>query len=194
MKKLLFVFLILSTCLSAQVKMSLDSNEIYPVKKGWDTCVVKSVHDGDGFKAKSLWYVGEMMSIRFLGVDAPEIYKGGKSRTQPFGREAGDSLRAWIKLDSIRFQVIAGDAYERGLCNARTMSGDDLAYKILINGLGWYNGENLNRKQRKILRGAYKYAKDNRLGLWAGTWFVDQYGVKKWIEPVEPKVWRAMYN
>lgn len=194
--KILVLFLI-SFSVKAQVPKSVNFDSLYSKKYEWSKSIVLSVHDGDNVKVSD---TAIYKSIRIMGIDAPEVM-GIITKTQPYGRDSGDSLRRLVKLSEIQIQFIQNDGYGRQVCNVRLKNGEDLAYHLIVRGLVWYkrgkgwaSSLKLTELQQNLYYNAQKYAQDNKIGLWAGYWFENKDGTKKWVRPIDPSVWRKIYK
>lgn len=92
---------------------------------GRDTVRVESVADGDTIR---VLLHGERISIRLIGVDAPELsdHFDHTAPPQPFAREAADFTRGRLRGREVELE------YERG--DRRDRYGRTLAYVFLADG------------------------------------------------------------
>jgi micrococcal nuclease len=123
--------------------------------------VVTKVVDGDTFRAGSL-------TVRLIGVDAPEVAHGGKA-DEPFGVEAAAYARQRLTGRYVRLELNPGDEIDA--------YGRLLAYVFLEDGT-FFNRELIARGYaRAYTRFRFAYADDFRaterdaraagLGMWA---------------------------
>lgn len=126
---------------------------------------VFAVHDGDSYKvrvegqSKKTW-------VRLRGVDCPEVYSPYTLGTQPYGKQAGDSVRAFIKHKILDIEVIGKDIYNREIIKA-SLDTIDLTLYIIEKGWGWNSFDSLMTPEYKtLLIDARFNAENNKLGLW----------------------------
>lgn len=161
MKKLLFLVLVFVAFLGNAQTSDLWKD----AKKENVEAVVMSCHDADGCRIKKN---GVYVSLRLIGVDAPEIRSNLITNSQEYGIEAGNKLRATIKGKSLVFQLRGKDKYGRTLANAAMSDGSDLGLWLIENGLAWYvPSRNLTKRQRVAYIQAMEYAQSEKIGLWA---------------------------
>lgn len=75
-----------------------------------------SCHDGDTCTARSR--EGFTMTLRLLGVDAPEVASGRGKRARPgqaYGREAAEYLNQQVKGRTLPVEIRGGDVFHRYL-------------------------------------------------------------------------------
>ena len=137
MKKMLLIFLLLSTLIFADIV------------KG----TVISITDGDTLKAL---INGKQEKIRMFGIDAP----GSK---QTWGKESKEALSNLISGKDVSFDIKSKDKYGRTL--AITFVGKkNINLEMIKTGNAWYyeffDKNNLESKK------AMENAKKNKLGLW----------------------------
>lgn len=152
---------------------------------------VTSVFDGDGFKGNYL--TGQKDEIRLLATDAGEK-RGYSSKAQPYGNEAGDSLRLLIKgktvfLDTLTIKGASQrDAWGRLIAVCYLDDATNVNYTAVSRGWAWHERvkwlrlPNLNT----VLSLAQSEAKAAKLGLWnvpAGE-----------PRPHRPSWWRKRYS
>lgn len=133
---------------------------------------VLSVIDGDTIRVS---FHGEITTIRFIGVDAPEM----TPEPEPYGPEAENYVRhhapvlSWIGLE-FDDDVCAGairpehcnDIYGRLLAYIRTSKGDDLGLMLLAVGLARvYTYGDFGRKDEYIEM--ENYARNLGVGIWS---------------------------
>ena len=74
--------------------------------------LVTRVYDGDTVKAKSL---SKEITIRLVGIDAPETSKKKNQPGQPFSRKARDYLNHLVLNKMIKIEDYGQDRYRRTL-------------------------------------------------------------------------------
>jgi len=150
---------------------------------------VYAVHDGDSFK---VLVEGETVKkwVRIQGVDCPEVYSPYVSKRQPYGKQAGDSLRALIKHRTIDIEPIGTDAYGRTVVMAGMYNSPDsakyinLTEYIIEKGWGWYTIDSIMTPNYiTALMNAQQSAEATKLGLWGMP------GPK-----TRPSAWRRLYR
>lgn len=150
---------------------------------------VYAVHDGDSFK---VLVEGETVKkwVRIQGVDCPEVYSPYVSKVQPYGKQAGDSLRALIKHQVIDIEPVGTDVHRRTVVMAGMYSSPDsteyidLTDYIIKRGWGWYTIDSLMPPNYiESLKRAQQTARDAKLGLWG------EPGRK-----IRPSAWRQLYR
>lgn len=156
---------------------------------------VVSVHDGDGCVVR---LDGQMAktTVRFRRVDAPEI-RGYSLKTQPYGRESGDSLRLLIKGKAVLLDTIPGkgssrDKYGRLLADIWLEDTTSVQFWLVERGLAWYAKDVTAAypKMNTVLYYAEKTARADGLGLWAS--YPTRNGKKARI--YKPSWWRGHYS
>jgi micrococcal nuclease len=139
---------------------------------------VVSVLDGDTIK---VMYEGRKESVRLIGIDAPESKKNSKARRDSArssrdigaiitqGRLARDYVRSLVtKGDevSIEFDVEKRDRYHRLLGYVYLSDGRMLNDLVIRNGYASPLTIAPNVRYRDKFLESYRYARENRLGLW----------------------------
>ena len=150
---------------------------------------VLSVHDGDGCKV--ITPEGVKLTIRFTGVDAPEIISNVIAMDQPGGRAAGDSLRSWIKgkvvlLDTLTLKgANQRDIYGRLLADVYFTDSTSVSAKLLGTGLVWHLPESrrVDRKVATLQINLMREAKKLKLGIWGTS-----------VKAIQPKIWRKKFK
>ncbi|MFJ8261748.1 thermonuclease family protein [Rummeliibacillus sp. NPDC094406] len=174
----IFVFLVLAGCKIGQTSKSTKDNNRASVE-------VVSIMDGDTIKVK---YKGETKKVRYLLVDAPEMYHK-KIGEQPFGREAQARNREILnnaKDVSLEFDVGGKeDKYGRLLAYVFA-DGKSVQEQLIREGLvrvGYIYKPNTKYvdKYEKI----QEEAKKDKKGIWQYDGYVTDRGfvksvVKNW--------------
>lgn len=163
------------------------------VAEAQTSATIKAVHDGDSYRA--VWTDYEPVEdtvyrkvernewLRIQGVDCPELYwPGHTTRTQPFARAIGDSVRSLIKGKTVEFSSYGRDVYGRLLVKITLPDGRDLADVILRKGWGVYIRNDLEEKQRRRYQRSRDYAKKRELVIWSDP------------ERIDPEDWREKYR
>lgn len=156
---------------------------------------VIAVHDGDGAKVR--FDDGRIVPIRFTGIDAPEIRSNVIMKSQPYGREAGDSLRLAIKgrvvlLDTL---TIKGpnqrDKFGRLMADAYMSDTTSISLWLIERGHAWAITEKNRRlpKINSIFKSAAAEAKGGNRGLWRS--YLNSSGKKARV--YTPETWRKKY-
>lgn len=127
---------------------------------GENEAVVVSVYDGDTIKIK---YDGRTESLRFIGIDAPEIDQ------QQWGIKARERLYSITPPGSVvilEFDITKRDKYGRLLAYVFTSDGRFVNEIMLREGLALLYTFPPNVKYTEKFREAQRYARENRLGIW----------------------------
>ena len=156
---------------------------------------VSSVHDGDGCVVK---FDGQAVktTVRFRRIDAPEI-RGYSVVSQPYGRNAGDTLREMIKgkvvlLDTMPGKGSSRDKYGRLLADIYTADTVSIQFLMVSKGLAWYakRDDDPNPKFNTVLYRAEKAARAEEVGLWGS--YLTKKGKKARV--YTPWWWRKNYS
>lgn len=156
---------------------------------------VTSVFDGDGCNVL-LPGRTHVEHLRFVGIDAPER-RGYSLKAQPYGNQAGDTLRALIDnkqilIDTAVLKKGSRDVYGRLLVNAYTMDTISIQFLMVEKGLAWaIRTPGLKEsKLNDVLQYEHLAAKDEKRGLWRS--YVTQEG--KIARIYKPETWRKNYS
>lgn len=133
---------------------------------------VMAVHDGDSYKVK---FKGSDRTewVRLVGVDAPEVISPYILKAQPYGRAAGDSVRAMLKGTTVYLDTLSlknsRDQYGRLLAEVYTQDSTFLPLFLVENGFAWASqvSGRKNPGLNKLLREAQGEAKAAKRGFWA---------------------------
>lgn len=112
------------------------------------------VSDGDTL---TMSVDGSKEKVRFYGVDAPE-------KSQNYGLEAKEFVLERVQGKVIQVRVVDKDRYGRTIGKIYYDDHIYLNEEVVKNGLAWWY-EYYARGDRD-LRGAERYARDKKLGLW----------------------------
>ncbi len=178
MKELLKPLFLLAifAALMISVAYGQSPNELTPAavekatipQRNLEVVKVLAVHDGDSYnvqrKSGNQW-------IRLYGVDAPELRSNFITKSQPFGKQAGDLVRGMIKGLNIVIDSTDTDQYGRMVCKVY-LSIDSLNYLdysafLVESGLAWCVKAWMTPDEYKVLHEAQNNAKSSKLGLWA---------------------------
>lgn len=126
---------------------------------------VRAVHDGDSFRVK--YEDGKSKWIRLFGTDSPEVISNYITRDQPFGRAAGDSVRALIKGKLVAVDSVRTDLYGRTVAKVTLNDGTDLSSYVVANGWAWWwNNARIASDNLDYLKKLQTDAQNAKLGLW----------------------------
>lgn len=156
---------------------------------------VTSVFDGDGcnvlFPDRT-----KVDRLRFVGIDAPER-RGYSFKAQPYGNQAGDTLRALIDgkqilIDTDVLRKGGIDAYGRLLVNAYTLDTVNIQFLMVEKGLAWAIRTPGLKEPRlnDVLEFEHMAAKSEKRGLWRS--YVTDDG--KIARIYKPATWRKNYS
>ena len=156
---------------------------------------VTSVFDGDGC---NVMFPGRthVERLRFIGIDAPER-RGYSLKAQPYGNQAGDTLRALIDnkqilIDTLVLKKGSRDYYGRLLVNAYTMDTVNIQFTMVQKGLAWaIRTQGLkDSKLNDVLEYEHIAAQNEKRGLWLS--YVTPEG--KIGRIYRPSTWRKNYS
>lgn len=129
--------------------------------------VVAAVHDGDSYRMR-----GMERFVRIAGVDCPELRSPYVTVAQAYGREVGDSVRAFLKWREVNYNILKVDRYGRSIVRV-FVDGYDLAEVILSRGWGWYIHEpKLPKPVRERYKDLFEQAKKAKKGI-----FIDKNAI-----------------
>lgn len=117
------------------------------------------VTDGDTITIQT--YVGKE-KIRFAQIDAPETSHFG-SKSQPYGKEAGQYLRKLVMSKTARVEVETIDQYGRNVGTVY-VSGTNINLELVKNGFAWVYRQYAHDATLIDLE---KTARSKRIGLWS---------------------------
>lgn len=124
---------------------------------------VRRVIDGDTLR------LADGRSVRLIGINAPEIGRKGK-RSEPMAETARRRLKALVRESGGRVSLVAGreahDKYGRTLAHVYAGSGDNLAARLLSEGLGYRVAVAPNNRLVACQRRAETSARQAGIGLW----------------------------
>ncbi|WP_209023069.1 thermonuclease family protein [Sphingobacterium sp. CZ-2] len=146
--------------------LAFVSNEQEGIQKHTYYQVTKVV-DGDTFWIDNLQPGG--LKIRFIGIDAPESRNAFKKKKQFYGKESKEFLTALLKDQKVRleFDVDSLDPFNRTLAYVYLENGEMVNELIVKSGNGILMTVAPNVKFEELFVKAQKYARENKLGLWA---------------------------
>lgn len=171
MRNVLTCFAVLTTVLAMQAcgssspasqEAAFSQTPFVPVMaKG----TIKSCHDGDTCNIDL--DDGGYLTVRFAGIDAPEVSGGEDNKGQPFGKTARDFLNNKIKGKKVRIAQIEKDPYDRMV--AEIFLGDTLINMEMVKeGLAEaYKWAPANKIDKKAYADAEKEAKNFLIGVWS---------------------------
>jgi endonuclease YncB( thermonuclease family) len=117
------------------------------------TVRVTQVLDGDTFILEN------QQKVRILGLDAPDI-------NLCYGKKSKERLEQLILNKKVRLEILKKDLYKRSLATV-WVDNKLVAETLLEEGLARPDYTDL--KNNEQLKAAYKYAKENKLGLYSGA-------------------------
>jgi endonuclease YncB( thermonuclease family) len=127
---------------------------------------VMAVHDGDSFKVRFDDSAKTTVWVRLWGADCPEVRSNHVTANQPYGVEAGDSLRLMLKGWKVTVDTLYRDAFNRPVAKVK-FQGKDITEYIISTGKGWYYpSKGMTTKTRAKLKKMQAEAQVNKLGLW----------------------------
>lgn len=137
------------------------------------TQTITKVYDGDTVTYSGYVPPSTTERLRLLGINCPEI--SGRKGKQPFGIEARDFVREWIKENEYEVEFVIKkngslnrDNFGRPLVWILTRNNKVLNVILVSEGLALYKtyGQK-NLKYDKQLREADKEAKTAKRGIWS---------------------------
>jgi endonuclease YncB( thermonuclease family) len=135
------------------------------------------VVDGDTLKATS--ESGQKITVRLVGIDAPELGRGKRKPGQPFSRKATKYLNKLALNKSVSVESYGLDRYGRTL-GVVFVDGKDVNLEMIKAGLAEvYRGRPAKGQDLEPYWKAEKEAKAELRGMWV---LKDQY--------VSPREWR----
>ncbi|MEE1921735.1 thermonuclease family protein [Pseudomonas sp. 148P] len=127
------------------------------------TAEVRRVIDGDTLR------LADGRSVRLIGINTPEIGRKGKPG-EALGETARRRLAVLVRESGGRVDLVAGresrDKYGRTLAHVYARSGDNLAARLLGEGLGYRVAVAPNNRLVVCQRRAEQAARKARIGLW----------------------------
>lgn len=121
---------------------------------------VADVKDGDTIVVEDR--VGQFFTVRFNGIDAPEL-------KQMHGREARDFLGGRITGRSVQVEIVKMDRYGRYVGKVMLDDGADVGLEMIQAGLAWWYqrfAKEQSRSDRAAYERAEREARTQRRGLW----------------------------
>lgn len=138
---------------------------------------ILNCYDGDTCQAKTK--DGIRLTLRLIGIDAPEISRKGKrgknKEGQTYAQESRDYLRKHTEGKNIPVRIMGSDTYKRYLAllypERLTKPSDDikksLNYEMVIKGYAFaYKDKRSDKKLLKEFMGAENSAAQKRIGFW----------------------------
>lgn len=126
---------------------------IYKANDFYHQPKVTSVLDGDTFIAENKG------RVRILGLDAPEL-------NLCYGKKSKKRLQELVLNKRVRLEILRKDMYKRYL--ASVWVGNNLVAETLLKE-GLARPDYTDIKYNDRLKAAYKYAKNNHIGLYSGA-------------------------
>jgi endonuclease YncB( thermonuclease family) len=122
---------------------------------------VERVIDGDTLRVVQA--DGSALTLRLLGVDAPESGQAG-------GAEAREFVATRVCAGEVTWRSHGSDRYGRTVASVE-VAGEDLGVLLVRNGLAWRVKRYLEAAPadlREAHEAAWQAARAERIGLWAG--------------------------
>ena len=142
--------------------------------------MVTRVTDGDTVKVTGN---DEKMTIRLVGIDAPETSKKKNQPGQPFSRKSTKYLADLVLNKSVEVKSYGTDRYGR-ILGVVFVDGKDMNLEMVKVGLAEvYRGRPANGLDLKPYWNAEAEAKKAGIGMWS---LRDKY--------ISPKEWRRMHR
>lgn len=175
----LFLLVCAARCKAQEWGRMASVDMAYTVDTMPPTSIITAVHDGDSYYFRGL--VPSNKFARLNGVDCPEISSPYVSKTQPYGREIGDSVRVLLKGRQITYTVYGLDKLKRPLVGV-FVNETDVAEILLTKGWAWYySPNNLPSATKRLYKSLERAAKKRKLGLWADP------------AAIKPTAWRKQH-
>ncbi len=127
---------------------------------------ILSCHDGDTCKAKTS--DGLTMTLRLLGIDAPEIAKKNQRNLgQPYGVEASKAINEFVAGKTLKVEIRGHDVYRRYLALIWSSSGSLINEQMILEGFAFaYRGKSEHDDVRAWSFRAEKDAQKKLKGFW----------------------------
>jgi endonuclease YncB( thermonuclease family) len=137
------------------------------------------VIDGDTFVVK---HGSVKLTIRMVGIDAPEISTSKHRAGQPFSRQSTQHLAALVLNKAVDVKSYGADRYGRTLGEVILLHGKNVNVEMIKAGLAEvYRGKPASGMDMGLYWKAEEEAKAAKRGMWV---LGDQY--------VSPREWRRM--
>lgn len=122
------------------------------------------------------------LSIRFYGIDCPEIAKNKSQKSQPYAEEAKELISQLVLHQMVKITFLRKDQYGRAICQVQTLprfgsllgcipglGAIDLSVDLARKGLAeLYTGGNAEYfEKRDVLEREIKNAKRRKQGIWS---------------------------
>lgn len=146
-------------CSHPQIQEPLQ--ESGAIEKSSDFLEGRAVKISDGDTVTLLDSENQTHRIRLLGIDSPE-------RSQPFGKQATESLKELIQNRPIRIEIHDRDRYGRILGKLQ-IENRDLNLEQIKRGFAWHYrhfAKNQPTLDRTSYAEAERVAREKKLGLW----------------------------
>ena len=136
---------------------------------------VVDVHDGDtvslaAVEAGGMFPVGESVSVRLIGIDAPEV---PPQPPECFGEEAAAALRDLLNVGSVAYverDVEPFDGYDRALLYVWNSAGQFVNLEMVAAGNAEAFPYGVNDRFADDFSAARAFAYDNELGAWGACY------------------------
>lgn len=145
------------------VGLPLHAPEAARTRAGWVSGRIVSVHDGD--TATLVTQEGRRITLRFYGVDAPELATH-QWPEQAHARDAGAYMRKLILEHEVSVRLTGEKTYGR-LVGEVFIEGHSASRELVREGLGWWNQRYAQRDSD--LQRLQESARASRKGLWRSS-------------------------
>ena len=126
---------------------------------------VNYIHDGD-----TLWLV-DGTKVRVIGLNTPELARK-ETLGEPLAEKARDALRQLIQDEiNLEYDTERQDRHGRLLAHLYSKSGDNLAARLIAQGLAFAVAFPPNLKHSRCYRAAERVARAAGLGVWSAPYF-----------------------
>ncbi len=138
-----------------------------PVASQGDSATVQVVRVIDGDTIQVCCVFGDRVTVRYVGVDTPEIHHPMKG-VEPYGKEASEANRKLVDGKTVRleFDVQEQDRYGRLLAYVYLEEGTFVNAWLVENGYAAVMTFPPNVKHEGLFRSLQREAREERRGLW----------------------------
>jgi len=139
-------------------------------KEPFRTMVADVIKVSAGDKIKVIDYLGNELTIRLYGIDAPEHEKVGRKSGrfkpgQPFGAEARQVLQEKVLHKRVVLDAMDLDRHDRMACVV-WLGNRNINQEMVAEGYAWAYRSNLDSPYAEIFIPFEEQARAMRLGLW----------------------------
>ncbi len=142
MRNFFIIILLLATPIIAHAKGEIEVKRVTAVKDGDSITIITGNN--------------KTVEIRLFAIDAPEA-------GQPYNKASKKYLSKLLKSGKVSYTVTDTDRYKRKVADVY-VDDKHVNYLMIKNGMAWHYEY---YKRSEDYRNAQRYAKANKLGLWA---------------------------